>query len=39
MEKRIGCLIYTQNEDGSWTRTIDEAAQAAILAKLNTEKE
>ena len=38
MEKRIGCLIYTQNEDGSWTRTIDTDKQAEILATLNKDK-
>lgn len=39
MEKRIGCLIYTQNEDGSWTRAVDETKQAEILAKIQETKE
>lgn len=36
---KIGIITYTYNDDGTVTRTVDEAAQAAILAKLNTETE
>ena len=36
-EKRLGCVIYTYNEDGTITRTIDETKQAEMLQKLNTE--
>jgi len=39
MEYKIGIVTYTQNEDGSWVRTVDETAKQAIIDKLNKEKE
>ena len=29
-----GIVIYTKNEDGTWTRTVDEAGRQAIIDKL-----
>lgn len=38
-EVKIGCVIYTYNEDGTITRTIDETKQAEMLAKIQKLKE
>ena len=39
MEKRIGCVIYTTQEDGTVVRTIDTDKQAEMLAKVNKDSE
>jgi len=39
MEKIIGCVIYTTQEDGTIVRTIDNNKQAEMLVKIqNTEE-
>lgn len=36
---RRGIEIFTKNEDGTWTRTVDEAGKQAIIDKLQKLKE
>ena len=38
-EIQIGIVTYTQNEDGTWTRVVDETAKQTIIDKLNKETE
>ena len=38
-EVTIGAITYTYNDDGTVTRTVDEAKQAEIIAKLNSTSE
>jgi len=37
-EVKVGIITYTYNDDGTITRTVDEAAKAALEQKLNTEE-
>ena len=35
---KVGILTYTKNDDGTWTRIVDEAAKQAIIEKLKEQE-